>query len=303
MARSSHHADASGRPHAKKRFGQHFLTDANLINKILDFLEAEPDEFFVEIGPGPATLTLPFSRRGFALTVVETDADMVHYLEEQDFPAPINIRHQDFLQTDVGELLQGRQTKIFSNLPYNVSVPITARLLFFAETIPLMVFMYQKEVAERIRAAPATRDYGPISVTTQLLYQIDAHFNVPPGAFRPPPKVNSQVIRLRRLTEPALAIADLEGLTLLLRFLFERRRKMVGGLLRKSGDLAQRIAATLAIEWPPVSWNNAKPGLNAAACLLESYQSCGFDPKLRPENLTPLDYAVWFRQIKEMYAS
>ncbi|CAM2005837.1 16S rRNA (adenine(1518)-N(6)/adenine(1519)-N(6))-dimethyltransferase RsmA [Acanthopleuribacter pedis] len=295
---------AAARPHAKKRFGQHFLTDANLIRKILDLLEADAADAFVEIGPGPATLTMPFSQRGFPLTVVETDADMVTYLQEQDFPHPVAIRHEDFLQTDVGALLQDRSTKVFSNLPYNVSVPITARLLFHYQQIPLMVFMYQKEVAERIRAKSGTRDYGPISVTTQLLYACDAHFNVPPGAFRPPPKVQSQVIRLRRLAEPRLGVADLEGLTLLLRFLFERRRKMVSGLLRKSGDLADRIGRLLPrgkTDGPSVRPDTSDAPLNGAASLLESYLSLGFDPKLRPENLTPMDYAVWFRHIKESY--
>lgn len=258
--------------HAKKHLGQHFLKDRNAVRRILDALEADEKEKFLEIGPGPATLTAPFSERGFPLTVVETDKDMVAYLQDYPFPNPVNIIHGDFLKVDMRECL-GLNTKVFSNLPYNVSVPITARLLEYSPQIPLMVMMYQKEVALRIRAQPNCKDYGPISVLVALYYHIDLHFDVKPGAFQPPPKVMSQVIRLRRREQPLLDLVHLERFTFLVRFLFNQRRKMIGSNLKR---------------WSQ-GWTNKQS-------LIESLQDIGLQPTLRPENLTVNQYVNWFHR-------
>ncbi len=258
--------------HTKKHLGQHFLRDAHAVGRILDALEAAPGEHFLEIGPGPATLTLPFSRRGFPLTVVETDRDMVAYLEAQDFPSPVTIHHADALEIPLDGLLVP-PTKVFSNLPYNVSVPITARLLAYSPAIPLMVLMYQKEVAERIRAREGCKEYGPISVLCAVFYTIDWHLSVKPGAFHPPPKVMSQVIRLRRLEQPLLAIEHLERFTQLLRFLFNHRRKMISSNLKH--------------------WHE---GWTTAQTLLESMVELGLDPSLRAENISPHQYVDWFNR-------
>lgn len=258
---------------AKKHLGQHFLRDQSVINRTLDALEAANGERFVEIGPGPATLTMPFSQRGFPLTVVEYDADMVAYLQEQNFPQPIEIISGDFMDVDLETLIPS-STKIFSNLPYNVSVPITARLLPFQARIPMMVFMYQKEVALRVRAAPHTKDYGPISILCALYYEVDWWINVKPGAFYPPPKVQSQVIRLRRLKEPLLDVQHIERFTQLLRFLFNHRRKMIGSNLKR--------------------WSS---GWTTRETLIQSLEALGFSPTLRPENLSVENYVAWFHAL------
>ena len=262
----------------KKRFGQHFLKDKHLVTRILAALEAAPGERFLEIGPGPGTLTLPFNRLGFGLTVVEADLDMIDVLKQLRFDPPVEIIHADFLELDPAALI-ARPTKLFSNLPYNASVPITAMLLARSEHIPLMVFMYQKEVAERIRAQPHTKAYGPISVLAQAFYDFDLFFNVKPGAFYPPPKVNSQVIRFRRRATPLFPPGELAHMTDLLRFLFQQRRKMIGNRLKN---------------WDP-DW--IRP-----VFLLESLERCGLDPRSRPENLSPADYARWLHTAKEHHA-
>ncbi|CAM2069957.1 16S rRNA (adenine(1518)-N(6)/adenine(1519)-N(6))-dimethyltransferase RsmA [Sulfidibacter corallicola] len=273
-------------PRAKKRFGQHFLKDRHIVDRILDALEAEAGEAFLEIGPGPGTLTIPFHARGFPLTAIEYDREMVAYLRGLDFDPPLELIEADFMDVDLDAFFADRpQVKVFSNLPYNVSVPITARLLPYRQQIPLMVMMYQKEVAERIRAQPGTGEYGIISVLVRLFYRIDMHFNVAPGSFQPPPKVQSQVIRMHRLERPLLTVGDIGPLTCLLRTLFGRRRKMVTGVLKKHGGDLKNAG---------VDWMDR-------GSLLESFQNLGFDTKVRPENLTPEDYAAWLCRTKEYH--
>ena len=260
---------------AKKRFGQHFLINKGIIERILDALEAVAEDSFLEIGPGPGTLTTPFNQRGFALTAVEFDQDMVDHLATLPFNPPIQVIQGDFMDVALTDVI-GDQTKVFSNLPYNVSVPITARLLEASNQIPLMVMMYQKEVAERIRAGAGSRDYGPISILVRAFYDIDLHFNVAPGSFRPPPKVWSQVLRFRRKSVSSLELEDLPMVTKLVRHVFNHRRKTLASNIRKWKQ-----------DWMTVE------------TLLESLEACGLDGRQRPEQLEPEDYFRWYRQIRE----
>ncbi len=257
----------------KKWLGQHFLTNAGVIKRILDALEAQPTDRFLEIGPGPATLTRPLNERGFGFTVVEYDPDMAAFLSESQFNPPIRIVEGDFMEIPLDDVIEPG-IKIVSNLPYNVSVPITARLLSRAQDIPVMVMMYQKEVAERIRAKPKTKAYGIISVLVQAFYDLDIHFNVSPGSFNPPPKVVSQVIRFMRKDKPLFPVKDLEKMTELVRFLFNHRRKTIGSNLKR--------------------WNLDWTDKDA---LIQALMACGLSEKSRPEDLTPGDYAQWFMQI------
>lgn len=257
----------------KKRLGQHFLVNRGVVDHILDSLELVPGEPILEIGPGPGTLTFPLHERGFASTVVEVDQDMVAHLRSHPCQPPLRIICADFMTLSLDEVVLSG-TKVVSNLPYNLSVPITARLLERADAIPLMVMMYQREVAERIRASPGTKDYGPISVLVQSQYAIDRHFNVKPGSFRPPPKVDSQVIRLRRLNRPLIEISALPRLTELLRFIFTYRRKTLGRILKG---------------WQG-NWTNRE-------ALLESLAECGVASNSRPESLAIEDFVAWFRKI------
>jgi len=258
-------------PRAKKKFGQHFLVNPGQIERILNLMEAAPGEPVLEIGPGPGTLTLPLLNRGVALEVVEADGDMVAHLENLKPEHAFGITQGDFLDIELDRFFQ-TQTRVVSNLPYNVSVPITARLLRHTPQIPKMVLMYQKEVAERIAAAPKSRDYGQISVVSQCYYRIKRGFDLAPGAFSPPPKVWSRVLVFNRRDDPQLPLDLLPKLEQLLHVLFSHRRKMIGGILKK---------------WSPV-WTDGP-------ALLESYLSCEFDPTWRPEVLAPDDYACWIR--------
>lgn len=259
---------------AKKHLGQHFLKDDSIIARILDAVEAKQGERFIEIGPGPATLTLPFNRRGFGFQVVEADRDMVAFLRDQAWDPPVDVIHEDFLKVNLDQLVPS-ETKFFSNLPYNVSVPITARLIKIHPRVPLMVMMYQKEVALRIRANPGTKDYGPISVLRSLYYDVDFHFDVKPGSFQPPPKVMSQVIRLRRKAEPLLDLDDLKQFEQLVGHVFMQRRKMLSSTVKK--------------------WRG---GWIGAPDLLEALHASGVDPSLRPERLEVAAFLAWYHIAK-----
>lgn len=255
----------------KKRFGQHWLADGNMVRRIIEALEAQPEDAVLEVGPGPGTLTIPMHEQGITPTVVEFDRDMATLLENQGFDPPIRIVNADFMKVDLDELLD-RDTKIVSNLPYNVSVPITMRLMAYAHRVPLMVLMYQKEVADRLTAKPNTKDYGIVSVPTQLLYDADLSFKVSPGCFRPPPKVMSRVVRFRRKPEPGVTREELPLLFDLLRQVFAQRRKTIKSNLKS---------------WPH--------GWTRKETLLESLVSMNISPGSRAEDLSPEQFATWLR--------
>ena len=251
------------------------MVNKGVVDKILDALNAEDGDRFLEIGPGAGALTIPLNRRGFGLRVVESDPEMTAYLEGIPFNPPISINTGDFLKIPLDSLIQD-ETKVFSNLPYQTSVPITARLLRVSNRVPLMVMMYQREVAERIRAGPGSKAYGPISVLVQCIYDIDLHFNVAPGSFRPPPKVLSQVLRFRRRNDPLLQAEDLNRMRSFLKGMFKHRRKTINSNMKQWRE-----------DWPD------------RTLLLESLARCGHHPQTRPESLSPDDYVVWFRRLEE----
>ena len=265
------------RVRAKKSLGQHFLVDRAIVGRILDALEARSGDEILEIGPGPGTLTVPMFQRGLRVTAIEIDRDMIATLEALKLNPPPTLIHGDFMDLCPQSLIT-KETKVVSNLPYNVSVPITAKLLEVSHHIPLMVMMYQKEVALRIRAHPNSKAYGPISVLVRCFYDVDGHFNVKPGSFRPPPKVDSQVIRLRRKAAPLIEETQLEPLTELVRFVFQQRRKMLRARIK--------------------SWQ--APWAQAQA-LLQSLAAVGLDPASRPEQLTAQAYVAWYQHLKEHY--
>lgn len=258
-------------PRAKKQFGQHFLVHQAHIQKILDLLEANAKEPLLEIGPGPGTLTFPIIERGHPLVVVEADPVMVDHLAAHPTTSEVGIIGDDFLKLNLDQLIS-EEMKVVSNLPYNVSVPITAKLLRKTPLIPKMVLMYQREVAARIAAQPGTKDYGTISVTCQCFYSIKKGFDLSPGAFKPPPKVWSRVLVFDRRQQSLLPLAMLPKLEDLLHTVFSHRRKMIGSILKK---------------WSP-NWASGNG-------LLESYLSCGFNPQWRPERLAPEHFAEWLK--------
>ena len=226
-------ADGSGP--RRKRFGQHFLHDAGVIARIVAAIHPEPGDRLVEIGPGRGALTLPLLDAAGELDVVEIDRDLAARLRELARERPgLRVHGGDALRYDFAKLAEnGRPLRVVGNLPYNISTPLLFHLLDTVTVIQDMVFMLQKEVAERIAAEPGGPTYGRLSVMVQYHCQVHCLFDVGRGAFSPPPKVDSTIIRLRPVARPPDAIASDPGLMKqVVTKAFGQRRKTLRNALR-----------------------------------------------------------------------
>ncbi|MDP1690513.1 MAG: 16S rRNA (adenine(1518)-N(6)/adenine(1519)-N(6))-dimethyltransferase RsmA [Burkholderiaceae bacterium] len=208
----------------RKRFGQHFLADHGVIDDIVAAIDPRPGEALVEIGPGLGALTLPLLERCERLTAVELDRDLALRLRRN--PA-LEVIEADVLSVDFAGLARqrGQKLRIVGNLPYNISTPILFHLLPAAALVQDQHFMLQKEVVERMAAAPGNKDYGRLTVMLQWRHHIEALFNVPPEAFEPPPRVVSAIVRM--LPWPVPAALDAALLEELVQVAFSQRRKLL----------------------------------------------------------------------------
>ena len=209
---------------ARKRFGQHFLTDRAVLDAIVGAIRPEPGEALVEIGPGLGAMTDPLVARCERLTVIELDRDLAQRLRKRP---ELDVIEADVLQVDFGALAAraGQRLRVVGNLPYNISTPILFHLLGAASHVIDQHFMLQKEVVDRMAAAPGGKDYGRLSVMLQWRYRIEAVLDVPPEAFEPPPRVDSAVVRMRPL--PVVESVDADLLGELVRVAFSQRRKLL----------------------------------------------------------------------------
>jgi 16S rRNA (adenine1518-N6/adenine1519-N6)-dimethyltransferase len=182
----------------RKRFGQHFLCDQTIIQRIVAALHPQPREHLIEIGPGQGALTLPVIKKIKYLEVIELDRDLIPVLEDRvQHAGEIKIFNEDVLEFDFAKIKNdARLLRVFGNLPYNISTPLIFHLLNYAAIISDMLFMLQKEVARRLAAKPSTPDYGRLSVMLQYHCQTELLFDVPAHAFYPPPRVQSSIVRL-----------------------------------------------------------------------------------------------------------
>jgi 16S rRNA (adenine1518-N6/adenine1519-N6)-dimethyltransferase len=228
----------------RKRFGQHFLHDPRVLAHLIQEINPGKEDFFVEIGPGEGALTHRLLEKLDRLEVIEIDRDLAARLSSPK----LKVHQADALEFDYSVFPKG--VRIVGNLPYNISTPLLFHLARYADRVRDMYFMLQLEVVERMVARHSTPEYGRLSVALQARFAMKKLFNVGRGAFKPPPKVESAVVRLEPLSAPLPVNEEL------LRKAFSARRKTL---------------------------RNALPGANFAAA--------GIDPTLRPENLSPADYA------------
>ena len=236
---------------SRKRFGQHFLHDPGVLRRIVEAVAPAPGDTLVEIGPGEGALTRPLLERVRHLTAIEIDRDLAARLAAE-FPADrLTVITADVLDYDFSAFPPG--TRVVGNLPYNISTPILFHLARHAGRIRDMHFMLQLEVVQRMVAKHSTPDYGRLSVMLQTRFRMHKLFNVAAGAFRPPPKVESAVVRLMPMSDVLIS----ENFPDLVRKAFSARRKTLRNALGLS------------------------PG---------DFHSLRLDPKLRPENLSPADY-------------
>lgn len=216
---------------ARKRFGQHFLTDTFVIEQIVSAIAPIAGEQMVEIGPGLAALTQPLVERLGKLTVIELDRDLV--LRLQAHPQ-LNVIASDVLRVDFTELAKTLETpklRVVGNLPYNISTPILFHLLTHVVAIKDQHFMLQKEVVDRMVAKPCTSDYSRLSVMLQWRYAMENVLLVPPDAFDPPPRVDSAIVRMLPLAEPPQL--NVKTLETLVQTAFSQRRKLLRHTLGK----------------------------------------------------------------------
>lgn len=244
----------------RKRFGQNFLHDKHIIQRIVDVIAPKPGQQIVEIGPGQGALTIPVLERAGKLNVIELDRDLIPLLEENcQGHGELTIHAMDALAFDFSQLAQQGQLRVIGNLPYNISTPLIFHLLEHANHIIDMHFMLQKEVVDRMAAHAGDDAYGRLSIMVQYHCEVTALFNVPPGAFNPPPKVNSSIVRLVPHKQLPCIANNYAHFSEVVKLAFNQRRKTLRNCLK-----------TIISD--------------------EQWQALGIDPSLRPEQLTLADY-------------
>ena len=244
---------------ARKRFGQNFLTDPNTVRRIIEAVRPGPTDTVVEIGPGLGALTEPLLAVLPRLHVVEIDRDLIARLRQRHDPDRLVIHEGDALAFDFAAL--GEQLKVVGNLPYNISTPLLFHLAGFAAQVREMTFMLQKEVVMRMVVEPGGGDYGRLSVMLQYRFDMLRLFDVPPGAFRPAPKVTSSIVRMVPKPTESLTAVDADLLGEIVTAAFGQRRKTLRNTLKA-------IVAAGALE------------------------ALGIDPGLRAERLTLADFVA-----------
>lgn len=254
----------------RKRFGQNFLHDHTIIYNIISSIQAEPGQHWVEIGPGQGALTGPLLNEKVRLDVVELDRDLVVLLKQKFNQYPnLQIHSADALRFDFSSLAdKDKKLRIIGNLPYNISTPLMFHLLDNAYCIEDMHFMLQKEVVDRICAAPGSKKYGRLSVMMQYYCATELLFEVPPESFDPAPQVMSAIVRLVPHSQPPVAVNDISKLNRVVTQAFSQRRKTLRNSLKKLIE-EEEIAAL------------------------------GIDPTLRAENISLADFASLSNLLQE----
>lgn len=256
-------------PRAKKRFGQHFLTDPRILSRIADGLAITPTDTVIEIGPGRGALTEALLSRARRVIAIEVDRDLVPILRSRWADDPrLMVVEGDVLEQDLGALANG-PFLLAGNVPYNITTPI----LFHALTRPRparAVYLVQLEVALRAAAAPNDEAFGALSVNLQAVAQVELLFRVPAGAFTPPPKVESAVIRVTPRLDPVIEADEEEPYRLMVQGAFGLRRKQLKRVVRTLWSLDAEQAGAVV-------------------------DRAGLDPEARPETLSPSDFAALLR--------
>jgi len=253
----------------RKKWGQHFLVDRNILNKVIQVAELEKEDVVLEVGPGLGEMTLALARQVKKVIAVEIDPKLVEILKKKTTDLPnVEIIKGDILKIDFNELLdqEGQRLKVVANLPYQISTPLLFRFIESREDFSALTLMLQKEVAERMIAPPGGKDYGPLSVFTQTVSNLSICFFIKPSAFFPPPKVESAVIRVLWRERPVVGLEEMEWFKDVVRGCMGYRRKKLMNALKHS-DLPLR---------PDIE---------------QRMEKIGIDPQRRPGTLTVQEFA------------
>jgi len=217
----------------RKRFGQNFLHDQNVIQNIIYAVAPQDDQILVEIGPGQGAITRLLLEHCKQLHVIEIDRDLVQHLKSQ-FPASekLLIHNIDVLDFDFNTLAKDQRLRLIGNLPYNISTPLLFHIFNSTDRIDDMHFMLQKEVVDRMAAEPGSKRYGRLSIMTQYHCAVEPLFNVAPGSFNPPPKVQSSIVRLIPHTQKPVTVSDYKLFAQIVNQAFSLRRKTLRNALK-----------------------------------------------------------------------
>lgn len=243
----------------RKRFGQHFLHDPGVIERIVRAINPQPADTIVEIGPGEGVLTGPLVNQCKQFHAIEIDRDLAGRLAAHyGHDSRVQIHQGDALKVDICSLAHAEEKlRLVGNLPYNVSTPLLFHFMRHIDCVRDMHFMLQKEVVDRIVASPGSKSYGRLSILIQMLCDVESLFDIGPGAFRPPPKVWSAVIRLKPRQQPLIGKEKIHALEQFGQVLFSQRRKTLRKILQGiiSVDTLERLGIdssrrpeTLALE-------------------------------------------------------
>jgi 16S rRNA (adenine1518-N6/adenine1519-N6)-dimethyltransferase len=244
----------------RKRFGQHFLHDRNVVEKIINAVNPQPGQTIVEIGPGLGAITLSLLDRIGELHVIELDRDLAKIISDQcKNIGKLYLHNADALEFDFCKISE-KSIRVIGNLPYNISTPLIFHLLDQLECISDMVFMLQEEVVDRMNADPGTRTYGRLSVMVQAQCRVQKLFHVGPGSFNPPPKVESAIVKLVPHKTPVTDIKNHDTFNIIVRESFNQRRKTLRNAIKNFLDTKQ-------------------------------IESLEIDPGMRPEQLTIQQFA------------
>ena len=257
-------------PHAKRRLGQHFLTDPRLLARIADALEAGPRDVVLEVGPGMGGLTAPLVERAGRVIAIEKDRELIPILKSR-FPG-LDLIEADALELDWHTLTQPGEPGLLitGNIPYNITSPLIDKALLPPRPARI-VFLVQKELADRVTAAADTPEYGALSIGVQAVARAERLFTVPAGAFKPRPKVDSAVLRLTPLSRPLISDDEREGFRVLVVGLFGfRRKQMLRGVREFTGWDAPRVSELLATAGIP---QTVRPEVLSPAAFVHLYRS------------------------------
>lgn len=234
----------------RKRFGQNFLTDQQVLHDILRAISPAPNDVMVEIGPGQGAMTALLLEALERLHVVELDRDLVAYLKKRFADGRLIVHAGDALQFDFGALApDDGKLRVVGNLPYNISSPLLFHLAEYAAVVRDQHFMLQKEVVERMVADPGSKTYGRLSVMLQWRYQMEMLFVVPPSAFDPPPRVDSAIVRMVPIALPLAC--DAQKLSQVVTQAFSQRRKVIRNVLGSLFTEPQLMDAGIDPQWRP----------------------------------------------------
>ena len=250
----------------RKRFGQHFLHDPNIIRRIVDTLDPNPGQNLVEIGPGRGALTIPVLQRAGSLDVIEVDRDLAAKARSEFTRfGELTVHESDALKFDFATLGKS-ELRVFGNLPYNISTPLLFHLMAHAEYIQDMLFMLQREVVQRMTAVPGNKTYGRLTIMLAAVAEVEDQFSVGRGAFHPPPRVDSAVVRLVPHRVPPFPLSDPSLFARVVSQAFSHRRKTLRNALANLASIEDIVAA-------------------------------GQDPAARPETIDPAGFSAIAEQI------